>query len=51
MTAYQRPRPGDPAVIELAPATGRLLREQFLGLAPHLDPAPFRVDRPAVIAA
>ncbi|WP_427888032.1 NAD(P)/FAD-dependent oxidoreductase [Kribbella sp. GL6] len=39
------------AGIGLAPATGRLITEQFLGLAPHLDPAPFRVDRPAVIAA
>ncbi|MFD7156503.1 NAD(P)/FAD-dependent oxidoreductase [Kribbella sp. NPDC059898] len=39
------------AGIGLAPVTGRLITEQFLGLAPQLDPAPFRVDRPAVIAA
>ncbi|GAA1550442.1 FAD-dependent oxidoreductase [Kribbella hippodromi] len=39
------------AGIGLAPATGRLITEQFLGLAPHVDPAPFRVDRAAVIAA
>ncbi|GAA1603098.1 MULTISPECIES: NAD(P)/FAD-dependent oxidoreductase [Kribbella] len=39
------------AGIGLAPATGRLITEQFLGLVPHLDPAPFRVDRPAVVAA
>ncbi|MDX3007030.1 FAD-dependent oxidoreductase [Kribbella solani] len=38
------------AGIGLAPATGRLITEQFLGLAPHVDPAPFRVDRAAVIA-
>ncbi|MFF0339728.1 NAD(P)/FAD-dependent oxidoreductase [Kribbella sp. NPDC004875] len=39
------------AGIGLAPATGRLITELFLDLAPHLDPSPFRVDRPAVIAA
>lgn len=39
------------AGIGLAPATGRLITEQFLGLAPHVDPTPFLVDRPAVIAA
>ncbi|MGW7679226.1 NAD(P)/FAD-dependent oxidoreductase [Kribbella sp. NPDC054772] len=39
------------AGIGLAPATGRLLTELFLDLAPHLDPSPFRVDRPEVIAA
>jgi glycine/D-amino acid oxidase-like deaminating enzyme len=39
------------AGIGLAPATGRLITELFLGLAPHLDPSPFRVDRPAVIAS
>ncbi|MEU4190519.1 FAD-dependent oxidoreductase [Kribbella sp. NPDC026611] len=39
------------AGIGLAPATGRLITELFLGLAPHVDATPFRVDRPAVIAA
>jgi glycine/D-amino acid oxidase-like deaminating enzyme len=39
------------AGIGLAPATGRLLTELFLDLAPHLDPTPFRVNRPPVIAA
>jgi glycine/D-amino acid oxidase-like deaminating enzyme len=39
------------AGIGLAPATGRMITEQFLGLTPQLDPEPFRVDRPAVIAA
>jgi glycine/D-amino acid oxidase-like deaminating enzyme len=39
------------AGIGLAPSTGRLITELFLGLAPHLDPSPFRVDRPAVIAS
>lgn len=36
------------AGIGLAPATARLLTELFLGKAPHVDPTPFRVDRPAV---
>jgi glycine/D-amino acid oxidase-like deaminating enzyme len=39
------------AGIGLAPSTGRLVTELFLGLTPHLDPTPFRVDRPAVTAA
>ncbi|MER7251851.1 FAD-dependent oxidoreductase [Kribbella sp. NPDC000426] len=39
------------AGIGLAPSTGRLVTELFLGLTPHVDPAPFRVDRPAVIAS
>ncbi len=39
------------AGIGLAPATGRLLAELFTGAAPHVDPAPFRVDRPHVMAA
>lgn len=39
------------AGIGLAPSTGRLITELFLGLTPHLDPGPFRVDRPAVTAA
>ncbi len=37
------------AGIGLAPATGRLLTELFIGVPPHLDPSPFRVDRPAVV--
>jgi glycine/D-amino acid oxidase-like deaminating enzyme len=36
------------AGIGLAPATGRLVAELFTGTPPHLDPAPFRVDRPAL---
>jgi glycine/D-amino acid oxidase-like deaminating enzyme len=39
------------AGIGLAPSTGRLITELFLGLTPHVEPAPFRVDRPAVIAS
>ncbi len=39
------------AGIGLAPSTGRLITELFLGLTPHVAPAPFRVDRPAVLAA
>ncbi|MGW6279252.1 NAD(P)/FAD-dependent oxidoreductase [Kribbella sp. NPDC055071] len=39
------------AGIGLAPSTGRLVTELFLGLVPHVDPSPFRVDRPAVVAA
>jgi glycine/D-amino acid oxidase-like deaminating enzyme len=37
------------AGIGLAASTGRLMTELFLGLEPHVDPAPFRVDRPAVV--
>ncbi|NEA34370.1 FAD-binding oxidoreductase [Streptomyces sp. SID13031] len=37
------------AGIGLAASTGRLITELFLGLAPHVDPAPFRVDRPALL--
>lgn len=37
------------AGIGLAASTGRLITELFLGLAPHVDPAPFRVDRPLVL--
>ena len=36
------------AGIGLAPATGRLVAELFTGTPPHLDPAPFRVDRPGL---
>jgi glycine/D-amino acid oxidase-like deaminating enzyme len=39
------------AGIGLAPSTGRLLTELFLGLSPHVDAVPFRVDRPAVIGS
>ena len=39
------------AGIGLAASTGRLITELFLGLTPHVAPDPFRVDRPAVIAA
>ena len=39
------------AGIGLAPSTGRLITELFLGLTPHVDSSPFRVDRPAVVAA
>jgi glycine/D-amino acid oxidase-like deaminating enzyme len=39
------------AGIGLAPSTGRLITELFLDLVPHVDPLPFRVDRPAVVAA
>ncbi|WNV88463.1 FAD-dependent oxidoreductase [Umezawaea sp. Da 62-37] len=38
------------AGIGLAAATGRLLAELVTGAGPHLDPAPFRVDRPGVLA-
>jgi D-hydroxyproline dehydrogenase subunit beta len=38
------------AGIGLAASTGRLITELFLGLAPHVTPDPFRVDRPAVLA-
>ncbi|MGH3712272.1 MAG: NAD(P)/FAD-dependent oxidoreductase [Micromonosporaceae bacterium] len=37
------------AGIGLAPATGQLLAELLTGAAPHVDPAPFRVDRPAIM--
>jgi glycine/D-amino acid oxidase-like deaminating enzyme len=37
------------AGIGLAASTGRLITELFLGLDPHVDPNPFRVDRPAVL--
>jgi glycine/D-amino acid oxidase-like deaminating enzyme len=37
------------AGIGLAASTGRLIAELFLGLDPHVDPKPFRVDRPAVL--
>jgi glycine/D-amino acid oxidase-like deaminating enzyme len=37
------------AGIGLAASTGRLITELFLGLDPHVDPKPFRVDRPAVL--
>jgi len=36
------------AGIGLAPATGRLVADLFTGTPPHLDPAPFRVDRPGL---
>jgi D-hydroxyproline dehydrogenase subunit beta len=39
------------AGIGLAASTGRLITELFLGLAPHVAPDPFRVDRPAVLAS
>jgi glycine/D-amino acid oxidase-like deaminating enzyme len=39
------------AGIGLAPSTGRLITELFLGLTPHVAADPFRVDRPAVLAA
>ncbi|TWD79962.1 glycine/D-amino acid oxidase-like deaminating enzyme [Kribbella amoyensis] len=37
------------AGIGLAASTGRLLTELFIGLRPHVDQEPFRVDRPAVV--
>lgn len=37
------------AGIGLAASTGRLIAELFEGADPHLDPKPFRVDRPAVL--
>ena len=37
------------AGIGLAAATGQLLADQFLGQTPVMDPAPFRVDRPALL--
>jgi glycine/D-amino acid oxidase-like deaminating enzyme len=39
------------AGIGLSVGTGRLLADLLLGRAPAMDPAPFRVDRPAVLAA
>lgn len=39
------------AGIGLAAATGRLLAELVIGVDPHVDPAPFRVDRPAVLVS
>ncbi|MEU4391922.1 FAD-binding oxidoreductase [Kribbella sp. NPDC023855] len=39
------------AGIGLAASTGRLITELFVGLEPHVDPTPFRVDRPALLAA
>jgi D-hydroxyproline dehydrogenase subunit beta len=38
------------AGIGLAPATGRLLTELLTGTRPHVDPRPFRVDRPGLQA-
>ncbi|GLZ40722.1 FAD-dependent oxidoreductase [Actinokineospora sp. NBRC 105648] len=38
------------AGIGLAPATGALLAELLTGARPHVDPQPFRVDRPGVLA-
>ncbi|HEX6340627.1 NAD(P)/FAD-dependent oxidoreductase [Umezawaea sp.] len=38
------------AGIGLAAATGRLLAELVTGADPHVDPRPFRVDRPGVCA-
>jgi glycine/D-amino acid oxidase-like deaminating enzyme len=37
------------AGIGLAASTGRLLAELFLGLETHVDPKPFRVDRPELL--
>jgi glycine/D-amino acid oxidase-like deaminating enzyme len=37
------------AGVGLAPATGRLLAELLTGGTPHVDPRPFRVDRPEVM--
>lgn len=39
------------AGIGLGPVSGELLADLFTGAAPEVDPAPFRVDRPAVLAA
>ncbi|MFF5261215.1 NAD(P)/FAD-dependent oxidoreductase [Actinomadura viridis] len=39
------------AGIGLSAGTARLLRDLMLGGRPDLDPAPFRVDRPAVLGA
>jgi glycine/D-amino acid oxidase-like deaminating enzyme len=38
------------AGIGLAAGTGQLLADLYLGRSPVVDPAPFRVDRPAVMA-
>ncbi|MCI2422713.1 FAD-binding oxidoreductase [Saccharopolyspora sp. K220] len=37
------------AGVGLAAATGQLLAELFTGTPPHVDPKPFRVDRPELI--
>ncbi len=37
------------AGVGLAAATGQLLAELFDGRPPHIDPGPFRVDRPGLI--
>ncbi|MGP4021290.1 NAD(P)/FAD-dependent oxidoreductase [Saccharopolyspora sp. 5N708] len=37
------------AGVGLAAATGQLLAELYTGRPPHVDPAPFRVDRPELI--
>lgn len=37
------------AGIGLAASTGRLITELFLGLSPHVDAEPFRVDRPTLL--
>lgn len=39
------------AGIGLAPATGRLLGELFVGAPPSTDPSPFAADRPGLAAA
>ncbi|WP_020385457.1 NAD(P)/FAD-dependent oxidoreductase [Kribbella catacumbae] len=39
------------AGIGLAASTGRLIAELFVGLAPHVDPEPFRVDRPGLLGS
>lgn len=39
------------AGIGLAAATGRLMAELLTGARPHIDPTPFRVDRPALMEA
>ena len=39
------------AGIGLAASTGRLITELFVGLEPHVDPTPFRVDRPALLGS
>ncbi|MCK9794293.1 FAD-dependent oxidoreductase [Isoptericola sp. 4D.3] len=39
------------AGIGLGPVSGELLADLYTGAEPAVDPAPFRVDRPAVLAA
>jgi glycine/D-amino acid oxidase-like deaminating enzyme len=39
------------AGIGLAASTGRLIAELLTADRPHVDPAPFRVDRPAVVSS